>query len=91
MINSGICMLEIRTLLDNASGKPTSLGVSFMKYKDFNFLKLNVFADENISFGVSPVSWNFASKLAVVQDLSVEAGIESKTTPSFYVGISTKF
>ena len=62
-----------------------------MKYKDFNFLKLNVFADENISFGVSPVSWNFASKLAVVQDLSVEAGIESKTTPSFYVGISTKF
>jgi len=70
---------------------PATLGVSFMKYKEFNFLKINAIANTSLELGISPVSWNLASKASVIQDLYIEAGIKVNATPSPYLGISTKF
>lgn len=70
---------------------PATLGVSFIKYKDYNFLKLNAIANDSLEIGVSPVSWNLGSKVSVIQDLYLEAGVKLNTNPSPYLGISTKF
>lgn len=83
--------LSIGFAITSTIETPTSLGVSFMEYKDFNFLKINLLIDNTPSLGVSPVSWNLGSKLTLIQDLSLEAGLEVQPSPNAYFGLSTKF
>lgn len=70
---------------------PATLGVSFIKYKEFNFFKINAIANDSLELGITPVSWNLGSKASLIQDLYIEAGVKINTNPSPYVGFSTKF
>ena len=82
---------SIGASLDTSYTFDPNIGISFIHYKNFDFLKTNFILSDKMKIGISPVSYNIKDKVILFQDLSLEIGYSSDFNNNFlYLGISTK-
>jgi hypothetical protein len=84
--------LSVGVVLNTDLTFGSTIGASFIHYKNFDFIKTNIIVNESVSLGVSPVSYNLKDKVSILQDLSIELGaFKGFQKEGLYIGLSTKF
>lgn len=75
--------LSLGLSLDSALKPASTLSLSFLQKENYDFVRTDLHINDKVTFGFTPVSYNFSKHVPLLNDISIGVGVSTDLNSKF--------